>query len=285
MRIQLRGKSGMKMNHIKIVLLLISAIFIQSCKHSVNETSIGNTGFKYPLKAGNQWVYTASTTFKNISPDSIGYLLNDTAFTITATVQKDTVLNSIKLWKLVESGGPYAAGAKYYANENSGLMNYGYNNYPTNILPKKNSKLQLRFEGNSYDSFEQIIKTYEESLFFSKSAGDTIIYFNYPRTVFKYPINIGDEWAYSTSFVLINKKVIGKEMVSTSAGNFDCYKIQLLYPGGQLDNGEYYQYVCEKGLIKQVITFHNIEITTIQYPDGIGTADITSEWTANSINF
>jgi hypothetical protein len=272
------------MKKIKTIILLIIVLGIQSCKHNVNQVSLVDNNFKYPLKIGNRWTYNVSTTWSDISPDSIRYMLTDTSTVLSVLVERDTVLDTNKVYKLTEGGSNYGA-AGYYSNENNGFIKYGYNDYPGTVLPKSKFGLRFLFNGSYYNNIRELVKILEENVPLSKILRDTIYYFDPPRIIYKYPLEAGNEWLFSTSGIVIYKKVLGKEIINTGTGSVECYKIQWIYPNEEFGNIEYYEYVGDKGLLKTDITFHNIVITTIEYPDGVGTADVTYERLVSGTNF
>ena len=65
----------------------------------------------------------------------------------------------------------------------------------------------------------------------------------------QYPLSLNSEWGYN---YLRRKQVKGKENVTTSAGNFECYKLEYLFYSSILQSDySSYEYISDKGLIKR----------------------------------
>ena len=114
-----------------------------------------------------------------------------------------------------------------------------------------------------------------------------------PLQSIKYPLSKQvSEWIYRKrgNPILIAKRYVGKETITISSGEYDCYKLQWLY---DLDNNnvwdeniEFFDYISEKGLIKRSILFKDIRITTPNNPDGsAGYHDMIEESILTDVNF
>ena len=115
---------------------------------------------------------------------------------------------------------------------------------------------------------------------------DSLIYWDQRRKVLTYPPQIGDEWILHQGIPFtIHKKIVGTESVSTKTGNYDCYKIQYLYESNFSENITFYDYVCEKGLIKRNIFFKDVVVSSPESPEGLGLVDTRDESILTDINF
>jgi hypothetical protein len=90
------------------------------------------------------------------------------------------------------------------------------------------------------------------------------------QAVLVYPVTKGKTW-YTGTGNSIMRKYIGFENVSSPAGTISCMKTERHYNAMNLS---YFDYYSGKGLIKSSFTFPNIVITTNQYPEGLGSADM-----------
>ncbi|TFH65234.1 MAG: hypothetical protein E4G91_03195 [Candidatus Zixiibacteriota bacterium] len=100
----------------------------------------------------------------------------------------------------------------------------------------------------------------------------------------KYPLNAGSEWPVRIppKLVPINKKAIDRVQVQVPAGVFTCARIQWLY-GLDSDSNwdsdiEAYDYISQIGLVKRTRLYHNVTVTTHEYPLGIGICDWAEVW-------
>lgn len=275
------------MKSLKLFLSVLLLFTIQSCKDSSNPAISISKNFIYPLKIANQWKYNISMSYSNFRPDSIKATFSGFSYEANVFVAQDTVINSHKVMLMKEVSSEYSTAYSYYANEESGLIEYAYSNTASSVLPKINSATRLIYHGKSYGSVEEIINQQKEIIKLSKTSYDSVIYFNEPRTIYKYPLNIGQEWLFNPSVIIINKEVVGKENVQTDAGTYECFKIKWNYYS---DNNTYndlfcYEYVGVKGMIKTEITIKNITVATIDNPDGIGLVDVNYKKILTGVNF
>jgi len=256
------------MKSVQLFLISLLLFAIQSCKDSSNPIIPVNNKFTYPLKTGNQWNYSASVVYSNIRPDSINNRLTNYSVELKVSATKDTLLDSLRVTEMKEESKDYADAYSYYSNKEEGLINYAYSNTPSLVLPKTNAVKKFVYRNKYYSSIEELIKKQEEIITLSMIPYDSIIFHDQPRIIYKYPLDIGQEWIFSPSVVRINKEVIGKETVKTNVGLYECYKIQWKYDfdsdGNTDEDFIYYEYVGSKGMLKTEITIKDVAISTIR---------------------
>ncbi|HSD63422.1 MAG TPA: hypothetical protein VLB50_06470 [Ignavibacteriaceae bacterium] len=269
------------------VIFIVPLLLIQSCKDNSNPSIPVSENFVYPLKIGNEWTYNTSTRFVNITPDSIKYLLIDRETKFRVLVKRDTVLNSHPVFELMQSIPDEMDTYGYYANEDTGFIKYGYRNGQGGILWKP-VRTKFLYKDNYYDNISELIGKFEDGGILQKPSLDDIIILEEPLIIYPYPLYTGKEWSAHNPIFGLTKKVVGQVIVSTPAGYYLCYKIRWNYlkSDGTVDyNTSYFEYINQKGLLKKVMTFKNITITTAENPDGIGSADVEYEAVAEDINF
>lgn len=112
--------------------------------------------------------------------------------------------------------------------------------------PKLTSPYKIKFAGKEFNSPEEIFD-YVRGIRCVKS--DTIIRIP-PRKVFVYPLYIGKEWVAFDDIWLQTRRVIGMETITTPAGEFLCYKIQV---SGEMwdENAVWYDWFSKEGLVKR----------------------------------
>jgi hypothetical protein len=109
--------------------------------------------------------------------------------------------------------------------------------------------------------------------------------YNPPLMEYPHPMKTGDKWFYINSVFwrpVVEKEVLGKEMVNTGTLSLSCYKIKLIYDIDMLK--DVYEYVGSKGLVKKV----HIKPERIFNPDdssNIGLADLYFEMLLKETNF
>lgn len=271
------------------VFLLLVALIIQSCEDSSEPVVSIDGSDQYPLEIGYEWTYTYKTRFTDIRPDSIKELLENYSIETCVTVVTETLLtDSTQVYQLLEQVDDSTVIDAYYNNTSAGLMKYAYNMGSSSpvSLPKSNIRLTYPIREGIYFDLEDIINIGRRPSGLSKMIGDSIVIFDQPRVVYSYPLEIGTEWVYSSSYIF--KKVTGKEIVDSDAGRFECFIIKTNYyfNGTTPDeNFTRYEYLSAIGLLKSVFIVNDIVVTTAENTDGIGIVDMKQELILTSKNF
>lgn len=280
------------MKLLKKIFVVFILFAIQSCSESEHQSTpivpLANN-FTYPIQIGNEWTIHSSTNFINIRPDSISYLLINHQTNDKLMVTKDTLLNSINCYEINDEREDHSFTRAYYSNTDSGFIKYAYSNSAGNVLPKNNLQYGFIFNGKNYRSVYELLDSYSITERVLKQFVDTLHFYTTPRMIYAYPLEPGKEWNLTSEFIKIDKEVIGKEIIYTAAGGFECLKIiwkyDINYDGVTDDNIVCYEYINTKGLIKLEINLKDVLITTDQSPEGIGLADVTAERILMAINF
>ena len=271
------------------VSVFITLLGIYSCNDSSNPSISITNDFVYPLEVGNRWLYNSSIRYSNLSHDSLSYLLNDYSLDLNVSVIRKTLIDTIEVYEMKEENKEYGDAYAYYSNEDEGFLKYAYSNTPDQILPKTNGRKRYSFKGIYFNNISEFLINLEKINSLSKTLIDSINYYNEPRVIFSYPLEVGSEWDFSSGYIKIVKEVIGKEAIKTSFGNFSCFKIQWKYDlnndGVVDDDFIYYEFLCSKGILKRTVTLKNVTIGSVVNPSGIGSADVKIEQTLTSINF
>ena len=273
-----------------IILLLLSALFF-SCEFSSDANLPAK--FEYPLKIGNNWEYERVFEHFNFRPDSIKNIFPSLIYINTSTVEviKDTTLQDSLQCKIVQQNyfdeQQELLSWGFYANKTDGLYEYAYKNAGANVvMPKKQNEFKFIIAGVSFRKIRDASDYLEKFLPSYNSMNDSLIYWDQQRKVLTYPPQIGEEWLFHQGIPFtIHKKIVGKESVSTETGSYDCYKIQYLYESNFSVNITFYDYVCEKGLIRRSIFFKDVKVSTAEAPEGIGFVDSSDDTILTDINF
>jgi len=268
------------MKKIIMVLILFFLSVIQSCEEPPEQGIPINSSFIYPLNIGNQWTYAVSVDYSDIQPDSIKSRLTDYSFEYTDIVTRDTMINSIQLYEIKEESEDLPESYAYFANETNGFFRYAvrYIEDDPNLAKTAiiKSILHQRIGLNRFYEFNSLPG---EAVAFAYALTDSVYFFENPDMLYLYPWKIGAQWNYSIVPV-IRKKVIGKETIETDAGVYDCYEIQYLS-----NNPVYLEYVSVIGLMKVVVNYDNMLITSPEHPEGIGQADMKIVIELTDVNF
>lgn len=270
----------------KALSLALLFYFLVSCTHSTNPDAEIDYNYQFPLKQGSSWNYHISNKFVNIRPDTLNLGLFDSYLDIKLTVGTDTVINSIPLIQVKESGQDLQTSFNFYRNEESGFFRYAYKGVGQG-LPKVNSKYEFKLNGYVFNDFNNLVNTLINNKPYLNRTNDSITFFSSPLKVYAYPIFIGKEWEFISDEIKIDKTVIGKDVVITNIGAFNCYKIKWKY---KLNNSNWdeniaaYEYINEKGRMKLEFYIKDLLITTAENPDGIGLVDVRIDYELTGMN-
>jgi hypothetical protein len=287
----IKKESG-RYENFSFVLLLIIYLLIFSCEFSSDSKSNLTGKFEYPLKIGNAWEYERVFEIYNFRPDSLRSIFSETKYVSRSIVEvkKDTTLQDSLQCKIVQEKliehQEFLSWA-YYANKTEGLYELAYKNGGGGLtMPKEHEEVEYTVGGISFNNMRDVSDYFAEFLSSNAGMNDTLIYWKPERKVLTYPPEPGEEWLmFQGPPFTIHKKIVGKESVSTDAGNYNCYKIQWIYTGMLDDNIIFYDYVSKKGLIKRSILFKDILVSDVENPDGIGYVDASDETILTDINF
>lgn len=272
------------MQFLKLTLLLFIFILL-SCKDNLTSHIDYIEDDYYPLKIGNEWIYKRSISYNNFEPDSLKDMFSDYKFYVNVKVTRKTVLDSINLFELFETNDLFNSSYAYYANQPNGLYKYAYSNSPSYALPKRINSVQLKLDQLSFTNSFELLNFLKNGIVNSVN-NDSVMVFDQPRLVYKYPMTIGSEWNFTSDFLIIDKKIIGHEIIVINSNSYNCIKIMWDYKSQDFSNTiEYYEWVCEKGLIKSSVTIKDVTISTIEFPDGFGKVDYKEENILTEINF
>jgi hypothetical protein len=153
-------------------------------------------------------------------------------------------------------------------------------------MPKKQKDFNFIIAGMYFPKIRDASDYFARYLPFYKNLNDSLIYYDQHRKVLTYPPQTGEEWVLHQGIPFtIHKKLVGIESVLTESGNYNCYKIQYLYESNFSENITFYDYVCEKGLIKRSLFFKDVTVSSSESPEGLGLVDSRDESVLTDINF
>jgi hypothetical protein len=265
----------------------------------------------YPAAIGNRWVYSQKWSYEsfNLLDSALyprGYRFgigrNKHTFSIVNEVLGNDLLQDSSIHLVF--GRPLKGGAfqdkSYFHLSDTGFSQIALKRIrdktrpdqtiPQAQLPKNGIKLKTE-EKDETDYFEWSLLDYlNYSLFdnvYTRTDGKS--YFYKPRTVLKYPLEIGRKWLYHEEDSLkIKKKVVGIEDVTTPLGTFQCYKIEWIFERllfKSTESIEVCEYIGSKGLIKRTAEERIALYSSYHGPEPIAYDIITEETVLTMTNF
>ena len=159
----------------------------------------------------------------------------------------------------------------WYANPDSGFYVTAYSNAGSSqpVLPKG---MNL-----NHQAIASFINSKSMQLFipvsFNNNPSDSVLYFDPPRKVLKYPLKIGSSWLELGNPFIRERFVDEKENIEVPAGIFNCYKVESDWDLDLI----FTDYISlTEGLIRRFVFADSAGISTPGDPDPIGYARITN---------
>ena len=254
------------------LILFISLIYLSTtCDNDSNVIGPSLDQFIYPIKIGNEWNYKKILFFSNVRLTVDNYpIIEDTSISsiiikVTNEKQLHDSINTYIFNSTLYQNGSLFTDESYYVNQKDGLYFYGYNNTNPGInVPKIKATKKIYFNGYYFHNIKELEDLLIKATSLYQFSTDTIIYENPPLLVLKYPLEINDVWTYRNpnQSYQISKKIIGVKNIVVPAGKFKCFKIQWLLDINKDEKWDnnilFYDYICDKGLIRRTICFKNL---------------------------
>lgn len=247
------------MDKFKFKAVIFSILIIVGCSEKSNSPVDPR---HYPVHLNALWEYNTkhfiayydsignlSDPEHIISENTIVQILNDTASLGN--------YNNLYHLKSMDINNPQYSSNFWYMDSDSGLFTIAYSSAGSSqqVLPKN----QLNRE---YDEIKKIIERMNISYFPLNNLGattDSIIFESTPRKVINYPLFSGSKWVERTEPFLIERNVIGKELIDVTAGKFDTWKIGRNSNEEFWNNVKFVDYVdLGTGLIYREILFDSL---------------------------
>lgn len=236
------------------LLCVLTAVLVFSACRKDKEVSNGNGNNpqppttqldSFPMNVGFTWKYYTESII-----DCAGIILIDNYWDSYWNVLSDTTINGIPSAKISQLDSNYDGTThfafSYYANKLDGF--YGM------AVENSGSLFFLRSTELESKSQFSLLATFGNKL----TGIDTVFVPDTPLYLLKFPSTTNDIWASHEYGIpnLIKRKWIGNAIITTSAGTFNCMKLQVISDqdnNNQPDSASVtiYQYFSTKGLIQE----------------------------------
>jgi hypothetical protein len=260
----------------KLIVLLFAILGLLIFKGCDVCSTYPTAQLKYPAKTGNQWEYHTTMTIEYY--DSSGNISSvetlDFGNTIVKIESANDTLNGephFILFTSYDLSTPENIHKSWYANPDSGFYIIAYSNAGSSqpVLPKG---MNL-----NHQAIASIINSKSMQLFipvsFTNNLSDSVLYFNPPRKVLKYPLIIDSRWLELEYPFYRERFVNEKENIEVPAGIFNCFKVESDWDLDLI----FTDYISlTDGLIRRFVFADSAGISTIGDPDPISFARITT---------
>lgn len=260
----------------KLFILLLTVLGLLMIKGCDVCSTYPTEQLKYPAKTGNQWEYHTTMTIEYY--DSSGNISSDETFDFGNTIVKiesgNDTLNGepqLILFTSYDFSTPENIHKSWNANPDSGFYVIAYSNAGSSqpVLPKG---MNL-----NYQTIASFINNKSMQLFipvsFNNNLSDSVLYFDPPRKVLKYPLKIGSRWLEIGHPFYRERFVNKKENIEVPAGIINCYKVESDWDLDLI----FTDYISlTEGLIRRFVFTDSAGISTAGNPDPIGYARITT---------
>jgi hypothetical protein len=249
--------------------------------------------FAYPLQVGQIWKYSGRHYNFNFRPESLA-ANNSESIGFVSTVQvmeRTKLLDTLDVYSFKETAiqsGIYTYSSwNYFNNRPDGFYSYAYGGVSPMMQPRKIApwQYQLMFHGKRLEDIQTLLGTSLVNNSGLAPQSDSLSDIEDPPfRCLKYPLTAGSEWLARvlSEKMSIRKKAIDRVRIQVPAGIYTCARIQWLYDVGSDGSWdadiEAYDYISETGLVKRTRIYHDVEVTTHEYPLGIGTCDYAEVW-------
>lgn len=259
---------------------------------------------RFPLAAGNVWSYQGEESISNFRPIVSGATFHDTTVRWAAKVEvvgEQVLRDSARTWQFhlsddrqrafsSDTSQPIANEDRFYLLQADTLFYYAYTGSSSAPTPKMHSNFNHMLRENVFEPFQGMLNPGADFLVSDAAVStDPITYLLNPAKALVFPLRIGSEWNYSgvgLTSLHEGKKVVGTETITTDAGIFYTMKVQWLLDLSDTGTWDtslvFYDYFSAQGLIKREIS-RSIIISTVQYPEGIGSSDFKDTYVLKSM--
>ncbi len=219
----------------------------------------------FPLRVGTTWEYNVT---KKLA-DYVGFgTLNRRIIGTEAVSGAPTFVMNEKETMQWISRSEVDEKNHYLAERDGRLQEYGYKHIPsTQAGPKQKAPVSFpdrgyyMFHGKRFGSVEEIMDfvtgrlAKQTALAPTTFGQDTILVYDPPRQILKFPLEIGQEWTMFTDPWTATCRVVDIESVITPAGTFDAYKIQI----SDSNDVIWFDWYGKAGLVRRQIDVENIQ--------------------------
>lgn len=221
---------------------------------------------KYPTELDNSWTY--STKMYEQYYDSLGNLSDSILVFSDTTIAKivklnDTVGNYKNLIQFIsyDLSSPQYVGKMWFLNNENGLYAIAYSNAGSSqpILPKRRVIKHNDFLKMLLSNISMPELFIDDNLVLNT---DSILFYDSPRYVLKYPVAIGSRWLELSAPFQRDRLINKVTMVTVPLGTYSCYSVAMESTHPLFSNLIFTDYISlNAGLILRQFVFDSLAHT------------------------
>ena len=250
----------------KILAVIFIILTFWGCKDKITGIETGGNSQKYPASLNNQWEYsnTLSTEFLDTAGnvDDTNYLEIPNTFVRIASIS-DSIpgYNNLIKMEIYNIDTPGLISEDWYSND-SVFSLIAYRNpglsYP--IIPKVRTKKLLTLH-----EFIELAKSMSLTFNISNISADSIQFYESPRIVLQYPLQIGSSWNELRVPFYRNRTVTGTTTLQINDKSYECYIIEAESHEYKIKMIDYVS--LDAGLLKRELISDSLAVVTADSPD------------------
>lgn len=259
---------GMLMKKYQVIFAFLFAFILNNCNSDNGNDPIN--GKSYPASVNFEWEY--NTTANIDYYDSSGGIdstqtidLGNTIVRITGVNQSLNGYSDLIKFVSFDVSSPYST-TDWYENKADGFYSVAYQTAGAAqpVMPKYTS-------GRRYynlNDLKRIFTTPGFNLFLNKVTDDSIRFYDSPRKVLAYPIQIGNSWNELKTPFMRDRIITTQKNITVNGTNYNTYKIESIW---DMPHTEFTDYVSmTSGLVMREISADSLLVSTVDNPDGNG---------------
>jgi len=235
-------------------LRLWLTLFILGCGSDPIQTE-QNDEFRYPMVVGNSWRYSQTYAIADTSAGTAWHV-TDSGYVRTGVTAMETwgPLYKFRLDMQYLTDQDTTNSTDWYLQSTNGLYSFAYENAGSGLGNPAPGQPQCLIGGKWFVSIEDGVRYFIEG---RRPVRDEVHYEDPPKQTYSYTLEVGAKWifrSYDEPF-WIQKTCIGREIVTTVDGNYDCFVIKIEYDMDEDRSPDTdfigYEWVAREGLVKR----------------------------------
>jgi hypothetical protein len=252
------------MKYLSSLIIILLCLYLSGCKDSGTLVQGPvQTNFKYPDKLNYEWEYETITKFSYYNHsggiDSTAYLSSDTSI-IKIIKTNDSLKNYKGLieFAIYNKYDPGNISFDWYLNSDTSFIAIAY--YAPAATPVIEPKRNITRNYMTQEEYKKMIYLFSPDInsLRKTSYSDSVQYYDIPRKVLIYPLQIGNSWIELYTPFYRERYINGKQNIIAGNNLFECYEVKVRWHEFKMDINDYIN--LDAGLVKREIIADSIMV-------------------------